>query len=163
MAGKPTEIMDPTAVLKLFGGVKAYRRFVRDGIADGHREDYYEVEDQRFLGSGGFGQKMRAEVEQESGQPAKRKPLGEVVEALATKVKVSLEKLRGPDRSWRVSRARTLMAYVLVRHQGYRVAEVASHLGRDQTTMSSSLSRFSEKARQKPEVLKEVERLAKIA
>jgi len=122
MAGKPTEMMDPTAVLKLFGGVKAYRRFVQDGMADGHREDYYEVEDQRFLGTGGFGERMRAEVEEESEQPAKRKPLGDVVEALARKLKVSLEKLRGPDRTWRVSRARTLMAYVLVRHRGYRVA-----------------------------------------
>lgn len=163
MAGKPTEMMDPTAVLKLFGGVKAYRRFVRDGMGDGHREDYYEVEDQRFLGTGGFGEKMRAEVEQESGQPAKRKPLGDVVEEFATKMKVKLEALRGPDRSWRVSRARTLMAYVLVRHQGYRVAEVASYLSRDETAMSSSLSRFWERARQEPEMLKEVERLAKIA
>lgn len=162
MAGKPTEMMDPTPVLKLFGGVKAYRRFVQDGMADGHREDYYDVEDQRFLGAGGFGERMRAEVEEESEQPAKRKPLGKVVAALATKLKVSPEALRGADRSWRVSRARVLMAYVLVRYQGYGVAEVALYLGRDQTTISSLISRFSEKARQEPEVLEEAERLGRL-
>lgn len=162
MAGKPSEIMDPTAVLKLFGGVKAYRRFVQDGMGDGHREDYYEVEDQRFLGTGGFGEKMRAEVEEESERQVKKKPLGKTVEALARQLKVSPEVLRGPDRSWRVSRARVLMAYVLVRHEGFRVGELASYLGRDQTTISSLISRFSERARREPEVLEEAERLERL-
>ena len=162
MAAKPTEVMDPTAVLKLFGGVRAYRRFVQDGIEDGHREDYYDVEDQRFLGAEGFGERMRAEVEEESKRRFKGKQLGKVVEALARQMKVSPEALRGPDRSWRVSRARTLMAYVLVRHEGFKVGELASYLGRDQTTISSLISRFSEKARQEPEVLEEAERVERI-
>ena len=162
MAGKPSGIIDPTAVLKLFGGVKAYRRFVQDGLADGHREDYYEVEDQRFLGAGGFGERLRAEVEEAAERPLKEKPLGKVVEALARQLRVSPEALRGPDRSWGLSRARVLMAYVLVRHEGFRVGEVASYLGRDQTTISSLMSRFSEKARQRPKVLEEAERLSRI-
>ena len=162
MAGKSSEMMDPTAVLKLFGGVKAYRRFVQDGLADGHREDYYEVEDQRFLGAAGFGERMRAEVEEESERRVKKKPLEKVLEGLARQMKVSTEALRGPDRSWRVSRARILVAYVLVREGGYGVAELASYFGRDQTTISSSISRFSEKARREPEVLEEAERLERL-
>ena len=162
IAGKPGEMMDPTAVLKVFGGVKAYRRFVQDGMGDGHREDYYEVEDQRFLGPPAFGERMRGQVEEESERRVTKKPLGKVVEALGRQIKVSPGALRGPDRSWRVSRVRTLIAYVLVKQQGYTVREVASYLGRDQTTMSSSISRFSEKVRQEPEVFEEAERLGRL-
>jgi hypothetical protein len=44
------QFIDPVNVLKLFGGKAGYRKFVRDGLAGGHKEEYYEVEDQRFLG-----------------------------------------------------------------------------------------------------------------
>jgi len=151
MAGKPSGVMDPGPMLKLFGGVKAYRRFVQDGMGEGHREDYYQVEDQRFLGAKGFGERMVAEVEEGNERRVKRKPLGKAVETLARRLKVSLEALRQPDRSWQVSRLRTLIAYALVKHQGYAVGEVASYFGRDQATVSALLSRFSDRVRQDPE------------
>jgi chromosomal replication initiation ATPase DnaA len=153
--------MDPRPVLKLFGGAKAYRGFVLDGLGEGHREEYYEVEDQRFLGSEEFGEKVRAEVEEKSERGVKKRPLGKVIEELARRWKVSAEALRRPDRSWRLSRLRTLMAYVLVRHGGFKVGETAAYFGRDRTTISSLISRYSEKARRDPEVMKELERLAR--
>ena len=39
----------------MLGGKKAYQRFMMDGVEEGHKEEYYEVEDQRFLGPQGFG------------------------------------------------------------------------------------------------------------
>jgi len=162
MTGKPTEVMDPGPILKLFGGVKAYRRFVQDGMGEGHREDYYQVEDQRFLGAKGFGERMVAELDGETERRIRRKPLGKAVEALARQLKVSLGALRGADRSWRISRARTMIAYVLVRQEGYRVGEVASYFERDQTTMSSLLSRFSDRARKEPAVAGEAGRLGRL-
>jgi hypothetical protein len=161
-AGKPTELIDPGPVLRLFGGVKAYRRFVLDGLADGHREDYYQVEDQRFLGAREFGERLRAEAEEQREQRAKKNPLGEAVAAFASRLKVSPSMLRGPDRGWRVSQVRTLVAYVLVRLQGYQVGEVASYFGRDQTTISSLISRFAERARQEPEMAEKVERFVRL-
>ena len=158
--GKVTELMDPRPVLKLFGGVKAYRGFVLEGLAGDHREEYYQVEDQRFLGSEEFGEKVRAELEEKSGRRVKKPSLGKAIEGLARQWKVSPEALRRPDRSREISRLRTLMAYVLVRHGGFRVGEIAAYLRRDQTTISSLISRYSEKARRDPAVMKEIERLA---
>lgn len=155
-----TGLMDPRPVLKLFGGVKAYRGFVLDGLAEGHREEYYRVEDQRFLGSEEFGEKVRAELEEESERGVEKRPLGKVIEELARRLKVSPQALRRPDRSWGLSRLRTLMAYVLVRHGGFRVGEIAAYFGRDRTTISSLISRYSEKARRDPAVMEKVERLA---
>jgi len=49
----------------MLGGSRGYRRFVQDGLKDGHKEEYYAVEDQRFLGEEGFTKSMRADEEEE--------------------------------------------------------------------------------------------------
>lgn len=54
LEGKGTEVLEPARVLELLGGRGAYRRFLYDGIGEGHKEEYYEVDDQRFLGPKGF-------------------------------------------------------------------------------------------------------------
>src|SRR6266852_484172 len=60
LTGKATEVLDPAWGLALFGGRAAYRRFVLEGLAEGHREEYYEAADQRFLGAEDFGKRMQA-------------------------------------------------------------------------------------------------------
>ena len=58
---KATEIIEPAKVLAMLGGSRGYRRFVQDGLKDGHKEEYYAVEDQRFLGEESFTKSMRAD------------------------------------------------------------------------------------------------------
>ncbi|MGZ8425784.1 MAG: transposase, partial [Candidatus Binatia bacterium] len=55
LQGKASETIDPSKVLSVMGGRGRYRAFVSGGMNDGHREEYYEVSDQRFLGAEGFG------------------------------------------------------------------------------------------------------------
>ncbi|MEX0806646.1 MAG: hypothetical protein WD688_25505 [Candidatus Binatia bacterium] len=43
------KILETGPVLKLLGGKKNYEKFVLDGTGESHNEEYYEVEDQRFL------------------------------------------------------------------------------------------------------------------
>jgi len=160
--GKPTEVIDPRAVLALFGGPKAYRRFVMDGLGHGHKEEHYEVDDQRFLGGKQFGEVVLAEVEGEPERKVKKPSLSKIAEDLAKRLKVSHEDLRKSNRTWNQSRARILIAHVLVRHGGFKVGEVAAYFGRDQTTISSLLSRFSQRAQQDAAVQAEVKRLAQI-
>src|SRR5262249_9802920 len=94
LEGKATEAMDPRPVLKLFGGPKSYRRFVTDAIGHGHKEEYYEVEDQRFLGGKEFGEKVRAETEGESEGRIKRVALNKAVEELAKRLEANPAELR---------------------------------------------------------------------
>ncbi|MDZ4346692.1 MAG: transposase, partial [Candidatus Binatia bacterium] len=111
-AGKPSAIVDPGPVLKMIGGKAGYRRFVQEGLGEGHRGEYYEVEDQRFLGSEEFGERLRQEFE-EPARSKKKRSLTEVVTAMARVLKVSLEVLRVRNRARVVSRQRTMVAYVL--------------------------------------------------
>jgi REP-associated tyrosine transposase len=142
--GWVTEVVEPQMVLEMLGGRGGYRRFVRDGLREGHREEYYRVEDQRFLGGEGFGEKLKRKAEEEE-IAGPKKPLGVVFRNVARGVKVAPEVLGGADRSWEVSRARALVGYALIRRLGYKVKDVARCLGRDMATVSSLVSRFAER------------------
>lgn len=161
LEGKGTEIVEPGPVLKLLGGSRAYRRFVLDGLAEGHKEEYYEVEDQRFLGSEEFGAKVRDELEGEM-KLVLRRSLGSVVEEMAKRLSISLAALRGPERTWEVSRVRALVVYVLTRRLGFSVKEVAGYFSRDQTSISTLLVRYSQRMEQDRALKEECERLSKI-
>ena len=65
----PPKIIETGPILRLLGGKKAYARFVLAGISESHNEEYYAVEDQRFLGEEGFGE----ELGREAGEKEERK------------------------------------------------------------------------------------------
>lgn len=159
--GKGAEVLDPSGVLGLFGGRGGYRRFVLDGLEEGHKEEYYEVEDQRFLGPEGFGEKMRKEVEGEKGHRAKAS-LGDVLSRLAHRANIDVGILRSPDRGRRVSKVRTLLAYVLVRRMGFSVSEVATYMGRDPTTLSVLISRLTDRMQSGQQIKKETDKFIDI-
>lgn len=156
---KPTGIIDPRPVLKMIGGRCGYRRFIREGLSDGHREEYYEVEDQRFLGEGEFGEGLRRELEREE-RPKRKRAVARVIVEMAKALKVRPEVLRVKSRARRVSGQRTMIAYVLLRWGGYGVKEVAEYFGRDPTTISSLASRYERKIQEQPELGREIDRLA---
>lgn len=161
LKGKPTEVLDPIKVLRLLGGKGAYSRFVLDGLGEGHKEEYYEVEDQRFLGAEGFGDKIQQKVGKGEKSAVKR-PMGAVIRELSEGLGIGVKVLRGPDRSWAVSKARTMVAYVLVRRLGYGLGEVAGYLGRDMATVGTLVARLFERIQFDRRLLEQIERLSKI-
>jgi hypothetical protein len=160
LSGQATPVLDPSPGLAVFGGCGTYRRFVLEGMGEGHQADYYAAEDQRFLGTERFVTKLR---EQEPEEPLRRptKSLASAVKAVAVALQMEPALLRSADRSWVVSKQRTLLAYILVRRQGFRVRDVAAHLGRDVTTMSVLLSRFADRLRQEPSMQRTLDQLVK--
>lgn len=158
--GKPTLTVDPRRVLKMIGGVSGYRRFVQEGLGEGHQEHYYKVEDQRFLGEGEFGEGLRREYEREE-RPRKKRSLAQVIAEMARALKIRPERLRVQGRARGVSRQRTMLAYVLVRRGGYSVKEVAQYFGRDPTTISSLLSRYEQQIPEQSDLARQIDRLTR--
>jgi REP element-mobilizing transposase RayT len=158
MEGQVSEVLDSRRVLRMLGGPKGYRRFVREGLEEGHREEYYRVEDQRFLGAEGFGEALKREAEEEEILLPKR-PLAAAFRNLADRVGIEPEVLGGADRGWEVSRARALAGYVLIRRLGYKLKDVARCLGRDMATVSSLISRFAERLAKDEKLRKQTDRL----
>jgi len=148
LQSKNAEVIDPAPVLELLGGERAYRQFVHDGLRDGHKEEYYAVEDQRFLGAKGFAKKM-VEREPEQGPKAtRRKSIEALAQSLARELNVGIFELRGPSRSWVLSKARTMIAFILARRLGYTLKEVATYFGRDVATVATLLGRIEERMAQ---------------
>jgi putative transposase len=158
LQGKATEMIDPGTVLSMLGGRQAYRRFVKDGLSEGHKEEYYAVEDQRFLGGEGFGERL---LKKKPGLPGKNPPrsIETAARELAKLLKIEVQALRSPDRGWAVSKARTLAAYVLVRRLGYRLSDVADSFGRDIATLATLLARLSDRMQTNDTARREVDRL----
>jgi hypothetical protein len=141
-SGTPN-LVESGPVLRLLGGKKGYQRFVLDGMSESHNEQYYAVEDQRFLGEEGFGEELSRTVGEE--ERAAKKPIEVVVKEVAKRLGTTGEDLKGKDRRWAVARKRAEAVALLVRHYGYKVTEVARCLGRDQANVSLMLSRFAAK------------------
>jgi putative transposase len=139
MNGTP-KVIEAGPILRLLGGKKAYERFVLEGISESHNEEYYAVEDQRFLGEEGFGE----ELSREAGEKEERKTTIETtVKEIAKRLGTTGEELRGKDRRWVVAKKRAEAVTLLVRHYDYRVSEVARYLGREQANVSLMLSRYA--------------------
>jgi len=161
LRGQPTELLDPAPVLGLLGGRGGYRRFVREGMGEGHRVDYYEVSDQRVLGHAGFAESLRKQG-MEPPTPTPNRSVDQTLKTLAKHLHIDPVLLRSPDRSWAVSRARTLIAYTVVRRLGFPLTELAAHLGRDAATVSTLISRLAARMQGDPQARRQVDRLARI-
>ena len=144
----------------MLGGRVAYRRFVQEGLRDGHREEYYDVIDQRFLGEEGFIEKLKAQAEGSGGASPKENRNCRLPHRRST-VDVEPAMLSGADRGWETSRCRALVAYVLIRGLGYKLKDVAKCLGRDAATVSSLVSRYSDRMTENEELKKQAVRIAK--
>jgi putative transposase len=156
--GRVSEVLEPARVLDMVGGRAGYRRFVYEGLKDGHREDYYQVEDQRFLGAEKFAEKLKRKAnEEEIFRP--KKQLSAAFRRAARAVEVEPDVLGGTDRGWEVSQLRAMVGYVLIRRLGYKLKDVARCLGRDVATVSSLISRFADRMSENETLRKQAARV----
>ena len=159
LTGRVTAVFDPAPGLAVFGGVAAYRQFIRGGMGEGHQGDYYAVADQRFLGTARFVDEWQARhTDAPSSRP--RQSLARALQVVATGLGVDVAQLQSADRSWTVSRQRKVAAYLLIRRGGYRPREVAAALHRDPATVSTLLTRFAVRLATEPITQRTIERLA---
>ena len=96
----------------MLGGRQSYQRFIQEGLRDRHREEYYAVKDQRFLGEERFVEKLKARVDVEPETVRFKKTAMIAFRHAARALDVDPEVLSGVDRSWEVSRHRALVGYV---------------------------------------------------
>jgi chromosomal replication initiation ATPase DnaA len=125
-------------------------------------EKYYAVEDQRFLGAAGFGEKLLKKESGLSGKTLTRRSIETAARALAKLLKVEVQALRSPDRGWAIPKARTIAGYVLVRRLGYRLGDVAAYFGRDIATLATLLARLSDRMQANDTARRKVDQLLKI-
>src|SRR6266542_4895554 len=93
-------VLEPSRVLDMLGGRAAYRRFVQEGLRDGHRDEYYDVIDQRFLGQERFVEKLKLQADEVPETPRLKKTVMAAFRCAARAIGVQPQVLSGADRGW---------------------------------------------------------------
>jgi len=100
--------------------------------------------------------------ERRAGKPSKRRSMELVATELAKRLEMQIQTMRSGDRSWAVSRARTMAVYVLVHRVGCSLSDVAAYFNRDMATVGTLLARFSDRMQSDEKLRWEINRLARI-
>ena len=125
--------------------VEAYGRFVLDGISQGHREDFYEVREQRYLGDEEFVGKLQREIEKTELSTPVDITIEEIVDRVARDHgKTGLEIL-GKGRGRIEAELRAIACYVGREIGGLRLSEAARVFGRDVSALSVRLKGLEQK------------------
>lgn len=168
--------MDRDTILLRFGRAKSkaireYRRFVREGMGEGHdplltggglirsmggwsqvlsmrRKGEKEESDERILGSGDFVQAILKEAEEAQLRQLKFRQKGrdiaDIIQEECRRRMVSAEELRKGGRRSKVSEARAVIAYRAKEELGFSGAEIARHLGVNTSSINRAITRLEE-------------------
>jgi putative transposase len=152
-------------VLKHFGpnlvqARRKYAAFVLDGIGLGHRDDFYDVKEQRFLGDAPFVEKINRRLDLKLTGTVKV-DLSAIEAAVLRRYKYPVELLYSPSKDRRGSFARGVIAYVGQALGAIKLNEVARRYGRDQVTLSLGIKRLRERLAKEPDSSKNIASLLK--
>lgn len=126
--------------------VAAYRRFVLEGLGEGHRADLYEVLDQRYLGDEAFVERVeRRTLEPE---PIQAVEVGwpEVRAAVCRQFGVSAPTVLHWGRRREHARIKRVMAWVGREVGGLTNREMANELGQDPAVLSRGLGKLADES-----------------
>ncbi len=128
----------------------AYRRFLAEGVGEGHREDLYTAVEQRYLGDETFIEAAERKGRIRPERPRLRVTLADCIQTICELLDLRPEALRGPDRTGPLPTARALVAYVARDLAGITYAEAAQELRRAAVTLSLQVQRLRRRLASEP-------------
>jgi len=151
--------------------IRAYHRFVQEGLGEGHRPELTggglirsqggwsqvlamrsrgekELSDERILGSGEFVEEILRQAEERQLRQMKLRRRGKSIEDIIReecgKRKVSEQELRKGSRRSLVSEVRAAIAYRSKEELGLSCAEIARHLGVNTSSINRALMKMDQ-------------------
>ena len=164
--GKPAEgdLVDVAAVLGHFGRSRGearerYRRFVLDGIREGHRAEYYEAAEGRILGDTEFVEEVKEKSGEKNRSKLKLRPQAFLERACKVLGKRPEEVVGAAKERGRV-RLRQILCYVGRTYTDLQVNALASALKVDPTCVSRCVAVVEERLGKDKDLRAEIRRLA---
>jgi putative transposase len=151
-------------ILKQFSPQPAQARmlfdqFVLDGAGVGHREEFYAVKEQRYLGDDEFLDRVDRKLNNEPSRP-RRIDLAKIEAAVCRHFELPVNLLRSRSKERRGSFGRALVACLAQELGGTALNQVAKRYGRDQVTLSLGLKALRQKIGQDRKLRRDVESLS---
>ncbi len=161
-------LVDAIPILKMMGrGVgearRSYLDFVLDGMAKGHREDFYRTREQQLLGSEEFVEEIQSKVDGVKREKSSRRrviELDAILMAVSNSLRVSPNQILSSSQGRDASLARGLVAYLARKVDNQPGKSVADFLNRDPSVVVRMVERVEGKVQDEGRLRKLVERLA---
>lgn len=150
-------------VLPMFGkenkeARKSYQKFVWEGMAQGHREDLYDLRQGHLLGDEDFETHVHENVLKQKVKPSLKLKLE--INQIWERIK-KRERLEVEPSGWKRSRWIGEAAYLAVEGRGKKQKEVALYFEVEPTTINKALKQLRKRWEEKPNEEKEFMRWAK--
>jgi len=145
-------LVDGDFLLAQFSNKKAtakieYSRLVRSRISQGHREDFYELMDQRFLGTEEFVEDIRRDLNE---RPSFVYDISieEIVSEVSLVFNISKDLLYSNTRNRRGALGRSVVGYLAKKLANHPFKETAEHFKRDPVVISKGIKGLEKKTRE---------------
>jgi chromosomal replication initiation ATPase DnaA len=139
---------------------KAFARFVREGLGMGHRQDFYEVWEQRVLGDQSFAEEALT-PRKEASEPPVRVPVEHILRSVAEELGLPAERISTASRARGPAHARAVVAYLSRELAHLPLTAVARVVRRDSVTLSHAVRRLEGALAHTPELRHRVDRIAR--
>ncbi len=139
--------------------VRKYKDFILDGIGQGHREEYYEVKEQRYLGDDEFIERVEKGQENLVDAGPVKVTIKEVVEEIARQWGKNIEEILGKGREREASRLRAMAAYIGREVGGLKLTEMVGYLKRDLATLSLGIRKLEQRMKEDIQFSQQVKQL----
>jgi putative transposase len=127
--------------------MKEYERFVKGRMGQGHREDLYELKDQRFLGEEEFVEDVHRQLSEEL-PFVYDISLGHIVSEVSSALHLPTDLLYTLTRNRQGALGRAVTGYVGRKLGGYQMKAIAAHFHRDPVATSQGIKRLENKLRE---------------
>ena len=149
MGSKKEDLIDVEFLLRIFGdrknqAKKSYERFVRARIKDERANEFYNIQDQRFLGDGEFIQGVRQSL-QERKYTKDEISIERLITAVSNILGIERILLYSATRGREGALGRAVVGYLGRKICGYENSLIASHFRRDPATLSCGVRSVMER------------------
>jgi len=145
-------IVDVEPVLGQFSGrkrkaVRAYEQYVLDHMGDGHRGEFYRVEEQRFLGPEGFSDRIQRGAK-EKVEHIYEISLEDMMGGVEMDFGIPVSVIRGMSRNRMGTLGRSIVGYLGRKLGGYPLGIIAAFFRRDPVSLCQGIAKMERRMRE---------------
>jgi putative transposase len=164
LKGEATTWISADEVLPHWGkgraqAISGYRRFVLDGLTEGHRDDLYQVVDQRYLGDDAFVERVEEREPEREERQIVEIGWAEIRERVCKQFGLPVSAVLHRGRAREIVRVRRVMAWVGRELGGFTNQVLAKRLQQEPAVLSRGLGKLADELASKPELRRAVETL----
>ena len=152
LKGGKVGIVDVEPVLGQFSAhkgkaVRDYEQYVLDHMGDGHREEFYKVEDQRFLGPEGFSDRIQRGPKEKIDHIYEIS-LEDIVDGVELGFGIPVSVVRGMSRNRIGASGRSIVGYLGRKLGGYPLRSIADYFRRDPVSLCQGIAKLERRMRE---------------